>query len=1177
MNTLTPYQQKAIDFTKHISLTANAGSGKTFVLSNRFVEIAVNKNIPLNSIIAITFTEKAAGELYKKIAEEIDSRLQEEKEARIIKKLEDMRRMLVSANISTIHSFCIGVLKEFSPEAGIDANFLPADANTSNELMELSIEELFKVRDVTNELDERIKKLIRYFGSKTIMAERMKNLLQNRKNILEIEKTIYSNNAMEISDYFNQKFEEKISNILHNFNEVIASIKTLTNKVKEEKVNEFTIAVDESLFAIAKTENIAEKLIHLTKIENNITTKSGIRSRSFLSKKMAEGLENEIETVKDFFSEFDKLKFNDVDISLSNELAQFGKLVLEVFNVAHSIYEQKKKELSLLDFEDILLKTKDVLKNDFVREQLNAKYKFIMIDEYQDTNEIQYDIIMPILKYLNEGNLFIVGDEKQSIYRFRDAEPEIFRRTTKKIIENEDNSSSLNLPHSFRVSPPIAFFVNVVFQELFKNFDPNYNEVKYDELLCARPEKDSGQIQFLLHDEENEEETESDLVSKKISQLCNYESDIKYGDIAILCRKRASFPELEKSFIQHQIPYAITGGKGFFQRQSIYDIFNFISFVLNPDDDIALFGILRSPFFSLPDTVLFEVSLERGKTFFNKFKNYSAGKIQFESIKNELTGIVEFASTSSTVALIRKIMDDTGYLSVIASKANSKQELANIEKLIHVANGFSQRGFRTLFDFKEYLSDAIDRVEDESQAPINEEDNSVKIMTIHQAKGLEFNTVFLYKCNETTKSEAVRSKEIYVDKELGILAKIPKDENYFSEYSAAPIVSIYNYITTRKSKAELKRLLYVAVTRAKDNLFISASHKKYKFSEDTFIKLLSQGLKTDFMEDALSIVGKLKFMKTAEENYETFLKDLSIEIPVSTSLKISEITAANEAEIQLFDKKNLVSPIIDNEKDEIISATKIAYFQQCPVKYQLTYEFGYAKLLRLIHPEQNKGNDDFREDEESNLPADVKGRIIHSLLEKEVEPDKTKEMIRQLLLNETQILSYNPEIIDKYSSGILTIINKYFSSDTYANFKSYKKYKNEFEIYVKIRDYYLYGIIDKLIIDDENIIIVDYKTDKITANKIAEKAENYIPQLMFYAFIVRNIFPNTKGITLKLIFLNQPEQPFVKDVTQKELSEFGNEIRNIISQIRNKNFIPNNNHCVRCHLADENNNCPLLN
>jgi len=908
-----------------------------------------------------------------------------------------------------------------------------------------------------------------------------------------------------------------------------------------------------------------------------LTQKNGIREISYVTKDIKEELKDYTDFVLEFYSEFNKLKFSDVDFTLDEELAKFGKLVLEIFNQVLSIYEQKKKGQSLLDFEDILIKAKDVIKNQSVSKQLNEKYKYIMVDEYQDTNEIQYDIIMPILKYLDTGNLFIVGDEKQSIYRFRDAEPEIFRKTTTQIVDSVNESSNLNLPHSFRVSPPIAFFVNIVFKELFKNYNPEYNEVKYDELLCARPESETGKVEILLYDEENEEETEAILLAKKIIELSSENSDlrIKYGDIAILCRKRASFSELEEAFSKYKIPYAISGGKGFFQRQSIYDIFSFISFVLNPDDDIALFGILRSPFFSLPDTVLFEISLKQGKTFFKKFKNYAKENNVYNKIILMLSELIDFSKTSPIVLLLRKMLGETGYWSTIAAKKNAGQELANIEKLIQTANTYSHIGFKTLYDFKEYLDDAIKRVEDESQSPINDEDNSVKIMTVHQSKGLEFATVFLYKCNETTMTEAVKSKAIYIDKELGILAKIPKDENYFSNYRSAPIVSIYNYVVTRKSKAELKRLLYVAITRAKNNLFITASHKKYKFKEDSFIKLLASGLKTDFSENYVSISGKLNFMKSAEENYATYFKSMSITIPVITSIEQTSVSEKSKAKDKIVNKKILAEKIFDMEKNEIISATKIAYFNQCPVKYQLTYEYGYSKLVRLINVDTSDNSDDFKEEVNEYLPADIKGRVVHSILEKEIGNDIIKPEIEKLLFSEFQTIPGDDEKIKSYSEEIYSLLSHYYLSKTFKELQQYKNYKNEFEIYFKVNDYYLYGIIDKLIIDKEELVIVDYKTDKILKKDITKKAEKYIPQLMFYAFIVKNIYSNIKKIKLKLIFLNEPDFSFEKIVSSNELNEFGTTINNIIKKIRLKEFSPNLNHCSSCHLSDNYNKCPV--
>ena len=173
MSVLTKYQNAALRYDRHISLTANAGSGKTTVLSKRFVEILLKENINLNNIVAITFTEKAASELYSKIANELDERIISANGITKIK-LETLRRNLVSAKISTIHSFCIEILKDYAPVAGIDANFSPVDKRTSDEILQQSMDEII-VKNLKEDNTE-IKNLIRLFGNKTLLANKIKLL-----------------------------------------------------------------------------------------------------------------------------------------------------------------------------------------------------------------------------------------------------------------------------------------------------------------------------------------------------------------------------------------------------------------------------------------------------------------------------------------------------------------------------------------------------------------------------------------------------------------------------------------------------------------------------------------------------------------------------------------------------------------------------------------------------------------------------------------------------------------------------------------------------------------------------------------------------------------------------------------------------------------------------------------
>ena len=216
MISLTPHQLKALNYKSHTSLTANAGSGKTFVLSKRYLEIALNENISLRNIAAITFTDKAAGELYKKIAEQIEEKIISTNDSELLIRLEILRRQLVSANISTIHSFCIDVLKENPVEAGIDANFVPIEEQMSDELVELSIEEVIKKSLQRKEDEQRLKYLIRIFSSKALFARELKSLIKSRKNVLTLYDKIYKYSRKTIAEIFHSKFLELAEVILFN-------------------------------------------------------------------------------------------------------------------------------------------------------------------------------------------------------------------------------------------------------------------------------------------------------------------------------------------------------------------------------------------------------------------------------------------------------------------------------------------------------------------------------------------------------------------------------------------------------------------------------------------------------------------------------------------------------------------------------------------------------------------------------------------------------------------------------------------------------------------------------------------------------------------------------------------------------------------------------------------------
>lgn len=1171
MTELTGNQKAALNYNSHIALTANAGSGKTFVLSRRYIEIAYNENISLRNIAAITFTEKASGELYKKITNEVNKRLEEAESVKEKARLEKIRRQLVSANISTIHSFCIDILREFPMESQLDANFIPIEKNTSDELIQLSIEEIIKSSLSGSAGEDNIKYLIRLFASRKIFSEVIFSLIEKRKSFLRLTEELYSRSEDEIASFFYSAFCSRVSAIIRrNLSEALKCIRAVNDAVLNTNPKCLIAVETASLLSKINPDDYFETLLHnLLQLKEKIIIKSGtIRKQGYLKDQEREMVSGPADAVEEYFQDFSCLTIPEDHLLLERELAVFGKILSDVFLKVLNLYTEKKKLNGYLDFEDILLKTRDVLKIETVSRRLSEKYKYIMVDEYQDTNEIQFEILMPILNHLRNGNLFVVGDEKQSIYMFRDAELEIFERTKQDIAVTSGSDSLITLPDSFRMAPSVCLFTNYVFRNLFKDPVPEFNEVQYSDIVCANPEAGEGGIEFLLSDREKEQE-EAELTALKIMELTG-SGKAAYNEIAILCRKRRSFTELEKILNKYNLPFTVLGGKGFFQQQIIYDIYNYLSFLLNNNNDTALAGVLRSPFFSVSDAELFEISLRYGNTFWEKFYKYSLENPGAAGIYKLLKENSLLARALSFSDLVRKLLNESWFISVIASRKTAVQDLANIDKLISIAVSFSNQKFKTLYDFVSYLETAINTQEDEGHAVIASEENTVKIMTIHQAKGLEFKCVFLYNSHDTSQNDTARAKDISLDKELGFLTALPHQGNFFEAYRNAPVVNLYNYIIKRKNLAEVKRLLYVAVTRAKNYLFISASHKDFSFKKDSFMSLLMKGLSITGFGEFINIRDKLKFLTYSEEKgYENPEEIIELRIPVITDLQKPEpVSAAPSVSPVLADYDINIDEINDAEEEEIVSATKIAVFNQCPVKYQLTYEFGYLNLFK-----QYKGMlPDYEftspEDDEFAL-TDIKGTLVHALLEKEYPLEKISEAA-ELLIRKSVTETPDAGSIVKFRDTIVNELTAYYNSQLYSEIKSYTNYRNELGLYCRNNDYNLYGVIDKLIIHDNSAFIVDYKTDAVTDDIIEARVKNYLPQLKFYAFLVTRHYPAVERFKLQLVFIRLPERKVYFEFTAEEIKKYGDEISRIVNDIRTRSFRKNLSHCHYCYYAINN-------
>ncbi len=1189
---LTPHQINALNTQSSISLTANAGSGKTFVLANRYLKVILDTNTSIHEIAAITFTEKAAGELYGRIAQELSDLSEHKNPPQIQKKIIKLRKQLVSANISTIHSFCMDLLKEFPVEASLDANFIPIDQRISNELIELSIERTIRNKISSKVEIEDVKLLIRLLGSKRVLAHEIAELVQNRKNLFRVKEFYANKSPEEIAIAFSDKFYSGLKELLTvELPNIINHFKKINEKVlSTNSKNEIALSVQSLIKKAAKTGIKRDVLKYLAGIKDEAFTRNiSIKSRGYLSNDLRDDVGDSISLVESFFNEFVNLILIENTFNVEIELAKYSKAMLNISLDVIAEYDYIKNQMGYLDFEDILLKTKEIINIEDVRKTLNKKYKYLLVDEYQDTNEIQYEIFLPIVDYLKSGNLFIVGDEKQSIYRFRDAELEVFGKTVDDIKNASDENLILSLPDSFRMAPAICLFINHLFKKLFDNSQKMYGEVAHSDLVCARDNPFEGKVEFLNSNNDGDL-AEAELVAKRIIKLKteSREEIPDWSSIAVLVRKRSAFSELEKAFVKFKIPYTVIGGTGFYQQQSTSDIYNYFAFLFNTSDDAALIGILRSPFFLVSDVKIYQLSTSSGNSYWEKLKNVSQADNFWKPLYFTIEENLRLIERISIPSLLQKILNESNFISTIASRSNGEQEINNINKLISITIKFFSQEFNSLYDYLNFLRNSIDNFAEESQAGVEDKNNCINIMTIHQAKGLQYSAVFLYRCNDTIQSGNVKSRSFIVDRNFGLLTKVPQNNNYFGNYFSAPVVELHNFFENKKSVAELKRLLYVGISRAKNFLFISTSSIRDKKNKlNSFTDLLMSALETDFSQSYFSIDGNLDFLVKSHNAFTVVNRKINVQIPQLKDVELIDIKDEKELNKELGDNF-LTDAYKDHSKGEIISATKFSVFKDCPLKYNLFYNLNlnaitsdYNKWLKYymqddgfeFNPNEQKKIIFEENNVEAHINSNIKGRIIHKILQSKTSTAEVENVVNKFFQNEKISVEDINQTNKKLKEDIVKSVITFLESKENKFLNSFKSFKNEFEVYCKHEGFYLFGIIDKVLFKDNKIIIVDYKTDNILGSQIKTRGEKYLSQLNFYALILNRIYPLFSEVEVRIIFLKYPHKPFVKMFTKKDENKIKSALSNLIFSIRNNNYSVNLDHCSQCIFSTNYNRC----
>lgn len=1220
----TRQQKIAQCLDRHLAVTANAGSGKTRVLVNRYINILLDylsnpdydDHIKPKNIVAITFTKKAAAEMLAKVIAKIESLIIEEKSLPKLEELKTIREQLTNARISTIHSFCSELLREFPIEAQVSPNFIEInDAQNlilHKEAIISLLEDLLR-SDENLDFREKVSDLISDFGRKNLQDL----LLELSSNPYLVEKLIdfYKLNNKDILLKRNELFYEIFWEPINFYSRLIEKIiiDNIDNSKKsknQDKVNYITSLFKDLYDLLSNNDRSIENIVKIISVfcsvcelifNSNGELKYIIRKDPSIDN-IEITLEKAGELYLDLINALDIFQFLNYD----EKAIDNSRIVLALVQEVLKYCDEEKEYIGALDFEDLLVKTNKLLNNNEVVKKIKERIKYLLVDEFQDTNDIQYEIIKKLVPELNTKNynasginLFIVGDEKQSIYGFRNANVRIFKKIKKEIIELNENglkkfsfndffklNNELIKAHSeqeilgnhilsvsFRLKPAIASFVNTICSNIMQEDKLGY-EFEYEPLICTRDfdfiennQKDLvdnenllsriGTITFIqniipykgqnfieggtnFNDDnfEDELDNEAELLAKQVKNIIENSDGIynieasgviknpEYRDIAVLARRKKRFYALIQAFIKYNIPFIVHSGLNIFDSYEINDLLELLNFIRNNKDDSALIATLRSSLFGLNDTEIYTIFSEEGKfSFWEKLESYV---LKIKNNLNEeskperayriINEILNIATSISFSELIIYILDITGWYGTIFGSEKRIQIESDVKKLVDFARELFESGYKGFYDLVDELNFIRENaIADREQVTISSE-NVVNVMTIHASKGLEFPIVFIFDTN----LRLTNNKSYFYNEKLGLsfdVSVTDEDKNSFN--CSTPIKFLSSYLSKLDQQAEEKRLLYVAMTRAKDHLIITTTFQKNK--DDTIRK--TSGIISSILEGLkltpLDIINKSS--KKFSKNKLKFWKDnneCEFEFPLIIYLVNTIDLPLIENEVK---KEELICPniFIENIESKVsagfYSASRLTSYTNDKNNYYKSYILGLPKEFDYYYTNLKQDTGD---------KATIIGDIVHRVFEQlthwlgadgSVIIDKLHQTIENSIVQFKAVLS--KESKERIFNEIIDVSNTNFFK---ANVNHLLNAQSEKLLMMPLGSGFLKGVIDLLVQNQMNEWEVwDWKTNKISNdNDVELLAYYYKPQMQFYAYMLSKLYPSQNKYDSLLLFTN---------------------------------------------------------
>lgn len=1211
----TDEQQQAIDTRKcNLLVAAAAGSGKTAVLVERIIKIITNEENPvdIDKLLVVTFTSAAAAEMRERIAAAISKALEKNPNS---KNLQKQLTLLSRANITTMHSFCLDVIKNYFYTIDLDPSFRIADETEitlmKNEIIEDIFEELYE------EDNEYFKGLVEAYSTAKD-DEKLKDIILNLYK--------FSMSGPWPESWLIEKAEEFNINTLEELDKT-KWVEILKDNIRVEVegfINMYHKAIElisdtEGLEAYLDTfrgdleclENVYESLNYglseiYAALNGVVFTKLKTVRKSAVFDENAQGT---VKSIRDTVKKKVKSLIEDSFTFTPEESLQGIKDVYPYMKELSRItldfldkFNEKKREKNLLDFNDLehlclkILIDRDENNNIIpsgVAEHFKEFFDEVLVDEYQDSNNVQETIIdLVSRKNSDDPNVFMVGDVKQSIYRFRQAKPELFLdKYSRYPLASGGKERKIQLYKNFRSRDEVLRGVNFIFKMVMSNV---VGELEYtdDEALhlgatfLENQEEDSevgGSIELHIIDksgneaeeiveeelQESEEEEEVDaisleakLVSKRIKELFEVKDgkrfkvfdketkeyrDVKYKDIVILLRATKNWSEIFLDELGAEgIPVYADTGSGYFESIEIRTIMSLLKIIDNPLQDVPMIAVLKSPIMGFTAEELSEIRLlNKEKYFYEIIKDIYDEKYEVsDTLKAKCNKVISDLEKWRNKTIYTPIDEfiwylymDTAYYGYVGAMPNGTLRQANLKILFQRAKQYESTSFKGLFNFITFINKLRKSSGDMGSAKIlGENEDVVRIMSIHKSKGLEFPIVFT--CGMGKQFNLMDlSNSILFHEELGFGPDFVNLNNRNS-YSTLAKEAIKKSIRLETLSEEM-RILYVAFTRAKEKLIITGATRDLDKSIKNWVSAASLDENIILPSEVLKGKSYLDWIAMAICKHRQG-EELREQCGASRELIVDDFS---NWDVQMWRKSDILGdknlePVDKIEENTLnITATNISVDKE--IKRRLGYKYQYEegsilpsnvsvsdlKRKDLQYEDEAETLEIFREkeiikpkflQEEKGFTAAEKGTLMHYVMlrldfDRVGSVAEIKKQIEELVLNksltekEAKVIRYT-KIFNFFKSDLgkrilkaheegrmvhreLPFFTEISSLDINPELNK-EIYQNE-----KIR---LQGIIDGFFKEEDGIVLFDYKTDYLEEGNEDEIIERYMVQMKYY-------------------------------------------------------------------------------